>query len=289
MQIPLPLARLFIGALILFASASLCSATSRRSADASNIRQIGQASLIFAQGHNDRLPPATDVWNYATLLAEGGGIESAQMWQSKFDPACGNNYNVVPLILTQDARGEKSPHPEFLKLKLSLAVPLGRLTTSMPPTTPITWTRGLQSDGTWATHSPYQGQGGYIVFLAGNIQFFKNLGSSGAGELLRYDGKGKTANILEALPPRTRIGEYVPTEAEQRSWAWRAKLNKNQPVIGGAVIALIALSIGIYACIKRALRPPTLIAAAIATIILLGVLYATIHSLPALQFSSSNP
>ena len=34
------------------------------------------------------------------------------------------------------------------------------------------WTRGLQSDGTWAPDSPFHGQGGYVVFMDGHIEWF---------------------------------------------------------------------------------------------------------------------
>jgi hypothetical protein len=79
----------------------------------------------------------------------------------------------------------------------------------MPSTTPILWTRGLQPDGTWAPHSPYGTHGGFIMFLGGNVAYFRNLSDDG-GQLIARTGN-KTANILEALPPGTRIGEYTPT------------------------------------------------------------------------------
>jgi hypothetical protein len=72
---------------------------------------------------------------------------------------------------------------------------------------PIAWTRGLQPDGTWSKDSPHEGEGGYIVFLGGNVSgFTKSLTDS---PLQRYDGNGTTTNILEALPPGTRVGEYL--------------------------------------------------------------------------------
>ena len=88
----------------------------------------------------------------------------------------------------------------------------------MPATTPIAWTRGLQSDGTWAKFSPYGTTGGFIVFMGGNVQFYHNLTDDG-GRLTRFDAKGKTSNILDALPPGTRIGEYAPTAEEKIVWA----------------------------------------------------------------------
>src|SRR3954462_961671 len=70
--------------------------TARRTADASNLRQIGQASLIFAQSSKDQLPalridtvtftnlssasPVASLKTVAAALAVGGGLESGKMW-----------------------------------------------------------------------------------------------------------------------------------------------------------------------------------------------------------------
>ena len=105
--------------------------------------------------------------------------------------------------------------PVFAKSRPAFAVNLAGGSTSDPASTPIAWTRGLQPDGTWALHSPYGRQGGHIVFLGGNVVFYDNV----RDQLARYDGRGVTSNILEALPPGARIGEYIPTAAEQAAWA----------------------------------------------------------------------
>ncbi|TSJ77063.1 hypothetical protein [Rariglobus hedericola] len=188
--------------------------------DGSNLRQIAQASLIYAQLHKDRLPEATDVWDYARLLAESDILDNGRMWQSRIDPATESTTRSTLSVLAPAVKGNaRVISPTFRQIKPSFAVVLGKITTSAPASTPIAWTRGLQSDGTWAKHSPYGGEGGHIVFLGGNVSYFKNLGSTtAAGELVRYDGKGTTNNILEALPPGTRIGEYIPTPEEKATW-----------------------------------------------------------------------
>jgi hypothetical protein len=221
-----------------------------RTVDASNLRQIGQASLIYAQTHNDQLPLATDVWDYARLLAEDAGLDSAAMWTSRVDPAF-NNTDRDALVLTKGTTHPRSLAPDFKKIKPSFAVAIGKIHTSMPATTPIAWTRGLQPNGTWAKHSPYGNDGGHICFLGGNISYFKTLGATAAaGELIRFDGKGPTNNILEALPPDTRIGEYTPTAEEQASWSnWKRKFGEavedHSSLIGLLLLWLPFLSISI--------------------------------------------
>ncbi len=163
-----------------------------RSVDSANLRQIAQSSLIYAMDHEDRLPTAPDGWAYAAALARGGGLNDASIWVAGSDRSQQANLGAV---LTPDRSGID---PAFREARLSFVVPLGGLTTEMPPTTPVAWTRGLQADGTWAKDSPYNGEGGHIAFLGGNVMFYRDLASN---PLSRFDGEGYTTNILEALPP----------------------------------------------------------------------------------------
>lgn len=188
---------------------------------------------MYASDHNDQLPHASDIWDYIRQLAEFGNINDAEVLWSRLDPAADLSHGSPFLILAAEQTGKtRQLNPTFRQLKPSVAVALDDLNTKMPLTTPITWTRGLQMDGTWAAHSPYGPDGGYIVFMGGNVHFYHNLTDDG-GQLTRFDGKGKTANILEALPPGSRIGEYVPTPEEQVEWAsavkWRRFHERYQP------------------------------------------------------------
>jgi hypothetical protein len=186
--------------------------------DMSNLRQLGQASLIYAQENQDRLPEASDVWDYARLIAAAGIINDGRIWQSPIDPATAHTARkAIDILLPASSNAPRTLNPDFRTIKPTWAVALGKLNTNMPSTTPIFWTRGLQPDGTWAPHSPYGTQGGFIMFLGGNVTYFRNLSDDG-GQLISRDGT-KTANILDALPPGTRIGEYIPTPEEQKSWS----------------------------------------------------------------------
>jgi hypothetical protein len=196
-----------------------------RSPDYGKLQQISHAALVYASDHQGRLPEATDVWDYARILAEtmeryySDRPHYAHLWQSQVDPASASDYDKKLKIILPAKKGHpRELDPAFLKIKPAFAIPVGRrLHMNHPATTPIAWTRGLQTDGTWAKHSPYGGEGGYIVFLGGNVAFYLNLTSAG-GELIGRDGN-KTANILDALPVGCRISEYQPTPAEQNAWA----------------------------------------------------------------------
>lgn len=186
-----------------------------RGADMSNLRQIAQATMIFAAYNGDKLPVATDVWDYARQLALTGGLNDASVWYSSSDPA----FALAPIerIGTLLNADRSDVTPGFRELKPSWAVTLGGLAWNMPPSTPVAWTRGLQPDGTWAAHSPYGTAGGHVAFLSGEVKFFKNLTLKNG--LARFDGRGPTTDIRKALPPGVRIGEYTPTEAERAAWA----------------------------------------------------------------------
>ncbi len=183
-------------------------ANAARSIDGSNLRQIGQASLIHASDHRDRLPRSDNIRDYAAELARHGGLNDASIWISAERPSSDRRH--LTTVVDNEIAG-RPLNPTFRNLQLDYAVPLGELHTGLPGTTPIAWTAGLRPDGTWSTASAYQGKGGHIVFLAGNVAFYRDLALDG-GQLQRFDGGGKTANILEALPPGTRIGESHPLE-----------------------------------------------------------------------------
>jgi hypothetical protein len=179
--------------------------TDPRIFDSSSLRQIGQASLIFSFDNNDQLPNATDLPDYARQLAIGGGLNDASVWVRWGTTIPGEE----TVILRENGNNpvQRPLNPAFVKLPYLFAVPLNGITTKMPPTTPIGWTRGLDLEtGKWNPISPYAGDGGYVLFLGGNVQFFRDLSSNG-GELRRFaDGK-PTASIRDALPPGTRISD----------------------------------------------------------------------------------
>ncbi|MEY4489630.1 MAG: hypothetical protein RIQ79_2138, partial [Verrucomicrobiota bacterium] len=76
------------------------------------------------------------------------------------------------------------------------------LTTGDSATTPIAYTRGITTptDGNWTAADGVHGtDGGHIVFIGGNVQWFRNLGAAAAtGELIGSDGN-KTNDIKKTI------------------------------------------------------------------------------------------
>ncbi len=207
---------------VLFPTVGKVRETARRTVDSSNLRQIGQASLIYASEHKDRMPgaEAADVWDYARLVARDGGLNDATIWVVGADPGAAEQIGRLSTVLTED---RSALEPEFKKLKPSWAVALGEIAANSPATTPIAWTRGLQPDGTWAAHSPYGTEGGHVVFLGGNVTFYRNAKNA----FIARDGT-MTSNVLDALPEGARIAEYTPTEQEKTEWARSGRIYRAQ-------------------------------------------------------------
>ena len=93
----------------------------------------------------------------------------------------------------------------FIAATLSLEF-VGGVKMSDAATTPVVYTRGLQTAGTWngttnATNiGVYKDTGGYIAFLGGNVNFYPNttgiFTSTGAGAT-------KPTNSLQSIPYST--------------------------------------------------------------------------------------
>jgi prepilin-type N-terminal cleavage/methylation domain-containing protein len=210
--------------------------TARRTADASNLRQIGQSSLIFAQANKDQLPSnslgtgtnlgqnvssggqTATVKLVAAALAVGGGLESGKMWVSKADDTTSKeneNANVAN-ILDQPKTGIEAA---FSQANLAYGYVVG-LNTNYSATTPIAFTRGIasSSDGKWSeTNGTYKSDGGHIVYMGANVTLYKNLGSSvTSGELINSNGT-TTNDIKKTVKSNKSSVRFIEEDATGQS------------------------------------------------------------------------
>lgn len=176
-----------------------CRCTAPRSADGSNLRQIGQAALIFTSEHRDKFPQVDDIHAFATALAKDGGLDDATIWIVSTERGT-SHATRVSTVLTPD---RTATAPTFAAIRPSFAAVVRGLRIDLPPQTPIAWTRGLQPDGTWSKDSPYGGDGGHIVFLGGNVTFYRKLTLKDS-PFLDHDGR-PTVDLRASLPPDARI------------------------------------------------------------------------------------
>lgn len=201
----------------------------QQTADGSNLRQIGQSALIYAQDNKTRLPSknlnptsgvsfarptssntnTTNVHLWAASLAVSTGLNDARMWISRVDQGLPNGDDAPNANVSSVVNGAKDNFtPGFDQAYLAYSV-VGGLSSSDPATTPIAFTRGLNTNGAWdLTAGAYKDDGGFIYFMGGNVARYRNLGTTdgvdGDGELIGTDGN-KTNNILRTIKPSRSV------------------------------------------------------------------------------------
>ena len=209
----------------------------RRTVDASNLRQIVQASLTYASDNNEALPPrnldptpganfarptgaaalTTTVHLYAAALAQYGGLPDAGLWVSQSDDGAAAN----PAVSTVLNATRSDFGPNFANAVLSYQVVAG-LKAKAGTNVPVVVTRGIQAAAPFGWFaSPtgtYGTDGGHIGFLGGQVAFYRSV--SGTTQLLRANGANagqSTQNILEAIPTTATLlavaGAGVPGQA----------------------------------------------------------------------------
>ncbi len=200
---------------ILIPTVSKVRETARRTIDSSNLRQVGQAQLIYANDHNDQLPgrvnvryagagtgdgvPISNVNLFAAQLALTSGLNDVTIWQSASD---GGINAVSGTVLRPDRTGMNS---EFENVDVSFVVP-GGLVMGDPSHTPIGWTRGINNSGQWQPQSVYGGDGGHLVFMGGNVQWKRNLlQENGLQDVHNTGATAPTPDIRLALPNRGSV------------------------------------------------------------------------------------
>lgn len=180
---------------------------------ANNLRQIASAYYTYSilDGQNPPRKPTVQKW--AVTLADKAGLNDPQVWIFKNDPLVEKCHHPFPnSIISFDNYTKKSNlDSDFQKFPLSVAI-ISNLPSTASQNTPIAWTRGLRPDGTWApldAENPgvYGEKGGFIVTLAGNVQWYSDLKEDG-GQLLHYYKHTRTSNIFEALPHGTSVLDY---------------------------------------------------------------------------------
>ena len=179
--------------------------TAQRTVDASNLREIAKAAMIFAADNNDRLPDplaasaqtnidaGSNYFRWIGLLGRAGALNDAAFYFSRNDPLF-DGAAPASVIDPDDANHrqvtadleQKTPSFEFV----------GGLKMTDPATTPIAFTRGLTAQGTWdRDRGVYHQDGGHIVFLGGNVQFYQTVDN----RLTNTLGK-PTNDIRETIP-----------------------------------------------------------------------------------------
>ncbi len=191
--------------------------TAQRAVDASNLRELGKAALIYASANRDALPNPQEVnrdvagsneryWQWFGQLACYGGFDDPDLLVSDADSAI--DQNAVPLlVLDPQVSSPPTLESQFTALGTTSFNVVAGLRLSDKSTVPLAFTRGLGTSGIWTetafseddpNRGVYGETGGHIVFLGGNVEFYPSLEDA----LISNTGR-PTSNLRQAVPNRT--------------------------------------------------------------------------------------
>lgn len=198
-----------------------CRCGTPRQIDASNLRQIGQSILVELNEHPETIAAANprDIHEIAVLLARENLLTHATTWFSGGGIYSGAD-EIVPVNEWPKTIVDPSPsdgiapiNPQFEVTPLAFAVaifPPGTKLDDLHDSTPLAWTRGLQSNGKWSKAiGTYGDWGGFVYFVGNNVEKYEG---GIKGRLVKFGTNEPTSNILEALPPGSRTIEFTPTK-----------------------------------------------------------------------------
>jgi prepilin-type N-terminal cleavage/methylation domain-containing protein/prepilin-type processing-associated H-X9-DG protein len=139
----------------------------------------------------------SEVAGVAQFLAKQCDLTDASIWVIGSDPAVAAYGQLLPAIV-----GYRDPDNKFQTSdEWTANVPVGydfavSISGNAPTTTtPLLWTRALNTNGTWGKDSPW-GLGGHIAYLDGHVSFYQELGVED-GQLVNPIDGDQTVNIQD--------------------------------------------------------------------------------------------
>lgn len=208
-------------AAILIPAVGGIKAIAQRTTASQNSRQIALAYNTFSssgsrprninKGANSQNEPyaANSVAQFAGILAKRGSLNTAEIWYITADPALAsevNNLADIKLVLDNPAQDQASAS-NLTVSPISWAVAVNLPINADASTTPICWTRGLTTSGTWdSDDSPWEGDGGHIAYLDGHVAWYEDLADDPLVNNESSSG-GTTTNIGQAVYGSTNILE----------------------------------------------------------------------------------
>lgn len=194
-------------AALLFPTIGKVRETAQRTVDANNLREIVKAATLYAADNQDRLPDPAAIaaqgavsggagpFLWAGALAQRGILTDPSFYFAKNDPHFNGTY--PDAIINPSNRNMLAAG--FVTNRVLAWEFVGGLRMGDAPTTPVAFTRGLQSSGTWsAENGVYRDIGGHVALLGGSVQFHPNLTEASTQLTLNNGRKG--SSVLQALP-----------------------------------------------------------------------------------------
>jgi len=194
-------------AAIIIPTVSTVREKAQRTVDASNLREIAKAAMIYASDNNDRLPDPQAIeqqgqlnapspaYLWPAILARKGMLSDPTFYFSKNDPLFNGNY---PDAVLARADPSRSTLDATFTAQAALGWEfVGGLKMGDPASTPIAFSRGLTTNGTWdPARGVYKDTGGHVVFLGGNVVYY----SDATGKFVSNASGQLVSNVLQAIP-----------------------------------------------------------------------------------------
>jgi prepilin-type processing-associated H-X9-DG protein len=182
-------------------------------ATAQKLRQIGLAVATY-QSVTGRSLGGVDLGDWIGRLAAETGVREGKLFIFEEDPLLAQaGERIPPVLVQQGAGGQWEEVVGFEDWPIGVAVASGLNPMAHPSTTPVAWTRGLTSQGQWqgfAAPRPgiYGEEGGYIVFLDGHVEFYRDLALDG-GQLVDFSDGSRTSDIRDAIGPGVSVYDFL--------------------------------------------------------------------------------
>ena len=171
---------------------------------ASNIRSIALAYATYSTSggrvkvlKSGSLGDDESIHGVAEFLARQADLVDAAIWMIPSDEEYINYAGTIPsLVGFRDEATNVFATTEDWKVDLPLAYAFALRTGGNDPstTTPLTWTRGLESSGVWRPDSPW-GNGGHIAYLDAHVVFYNELDEDSEDEFLTEKDGDRTSDI----------------------------------------------------------------------------------------------
>lgn len=196
---------------------------------ASNLRQIalaynnyataGGRTRVIGQGTYSSSTPtvAADMKEWALVLAQGAGLVDAAIYTIDGDPQLATVAELPLLIGARQPDGSFRPSSSWTRVDASVIGYAGVVNMSSyanGSTTPLIWTKGLQSNGYWdPTVNPWGANGGHIAFMDGHVEYHENVAEPKqlVGNTAASNLGARTQNIVDAVQSTDAVLIYDPS------------------------------------------------------------------------------
>ncbi|MDQ8179473.1 type II secretion system protein [Pelagicoccus sp. SDUM812005] len=215
---------------IIFPTVGQFRTLAKKSSDSSDLRNIVQASQLFAAQNGERLVgpsqtlglggvtstdggAANTIVDVAAVLAYGGELTDPKTWVSANETTrnegSGGLFTATVDEETSEITGAAPGNYDEGDFSFSYVT---GLQTSDPATTPVAFTRMTSTtSNTWGSNDPYGNDGGHVAFLGGNVSWYNDLGTETSGELIATNGTSANS-IDQAVPDSDNVRQPSVTQ-----------------------------------------------------------------------------